>query len=84
MLVAESLTRLGFTINIKKSKVFKTNASNKIPITVQSDALEEVEKLNFLGSIKDNHEGTNANVSSRMHQHQDQAHQNYRVGNIPL
>ncbi|KAI8746576.1 hypothetical protein BgiBS90_033343, partial [Biomphalaria glabrata] len=57
-IVAENSTRVGLTRG--KSKVFKIKASNNTPITVQGEALEEVESFTYLGSILDNHGGTDA------------------------
>ncbi|KAH3793899.1 hypothetical protein DPMN_147424 [Dreissena polymorpha] len=39
-MLADTSARLGLTINRRKSKVFMTNASINIPITVQREALE--------------------------------------------
>ena len=65
-IVADNSARLGLNINRGKSKVFKTNASNETPITVQGEALEEVDSFTYLGSILDNHGGTDADVRSRI------------------
>ncbi|KAH3824355.1 hypothetical protein DPMN_126190 [Dreissena polymorpha] len=58
-MVADNSARLGLTINRGKSKVFKTNASNNAPITVQSGALEEVDSFTYLGE-------TDADVRTRI------------------
>ncbi|KAH3850287.1 hypothetical protein DPMN_092695 [Dreissena polymorpha] len=61
-MVPDNLARLGLTINKGISKVFRTNASNNTPITVQGKALEEVDSFTYLGSILDNQGGTDADV----------------------
>ena len=65
-MVADNSARLGLTINRGKSKVFRTNASNNTPITVQGEALEEVDSFTYLGSILDNQGGTDADVRTRI------------------
>ena len=65
-IVAENSARLGLNINRGKSKVFKINASNETPITVQGEALEEVDSFTYLGSILDKHGGTDADVRTRI------------------
>jgi hypothetical protein len=65
-MVADNSARLGLTINKGKSKVFRTNASNNTPITVQGEALEEVDSFTYLGSILDNQGGTDADVRTRI------------------
>ncbi|KAH3825350.1 hypothetical protein DPMN_127225 [Dreissena polymorpha] len=52
-MVADNSARLGLTINRGKSKVFKTNASNNTPITVQGEVLAEVHSFTYLGIILD-------------------------------
>ncbi|KAH3842975.1 hypothetical protein DPMN_116481 [Dreissena polymorpha] len=69
-MVVDNSARLGLainrgkstTINRGKSKVFRTNASNNTPITVQGEVLEEVDCFTYLGSILDNQGGTDADV----------------------
>ncbi|KAH3892160.1 hypothetical protein DPMN_016272 [Dreissena polymorpha] len=58
---------LGLTINREKSNVFRTDASNNTPITVQCEALEEVDSFTYLGSILDNQGGMGADVRIRHH-----------------
>ncbi|KAH3886247.1 hypothetical protein DPMN_010249 [Dreissena polymorpha] len=53
-MVADNSVRLSLTTNSGKSNVIKTNASNNTPITVQCEALEEVESFTYHGSILDN------------------------------
>jgi hypothetical protein len=65
-IVADNSARLGLNINRGKSKVFKTNASNETPITVQGEALEEVDSFTYLGSILDKQGGTDADVRTRI------------------
>ncbi|KAH3851316.1 hypothetical protein DPMN_093796 [Dreissena polymorpha] len=52
---AENSARLCLIINRRKSKVFRTNAPNDTTITVQGEALEELDSSTFLGSILNNH-----------------------------
>ncbi|XP_048582970.1 syntaxin-7 isoform X1 [Nematostella vectensis] len=66
IIVADNSARLGLNINRGKSKVFKTNASNETPITVQGEALEEVDTFTYLGSILDNKGGTDADIRTRI------------------
>ncbi|KAH3858872.1 hypothetical protein DPMN_101514 [Dreissena polymorpha] len=65
-MVEENSSRLGLTIKRWKSKVFKTNAYNNTPITVQGEALGEVDSLTYLGSNPDNQAGTDADVRIRI------------------
>ena len=53
-MVADNSARLGLTINRGKSKVFGTNTSNNTPITVQGEALKEIDSFTYLGSSLDN------------------------------
>uniref|UniRef100_A0AAV2LFI9 Rho-GAP domain-containing protein n=1 Tax=Knipowitschia caucasica TaxID=637954 RepID=A0AAV2LFI9_KNICA len=64
--VANNSARLGLHINRGKSKVFKINASNNTPITVQGEALEEVDSFTYLGSILDKYGGTDEDVRTRI------------------
>lgn len=65
-IVADNSASLGLHINRGKSKVFKTNASSNTPITVEGDALEEVDSFTYLGSILDKQGGTDADVKTRI------------------
>ncbi|KAL3866766.1 hypothetical protein ACJMK2_044042 [Sinanodonta woodiana] len=65
-IVADNSASLGLHINSGKSKVFKTNASSNTPITVEGDALEEVDSFTYLGSILDKQGGTDADVKTRI------------------
>ncbi|KAL3881446.1 hypothetical protein ACJMK2_027888 [Sinanodonta woodiana] len=65
-IVADNSASLGLHINRRKSKVFKTNASSNTPITVEGDALEEVDSFTYLGSILDKQGGTDADVKTRI------------------
>ncbi|KAH3836444.1 hypothetical protein DPMN_109814 [Dreissena polymorpha] len=47
-MIADNSARLGLTINKGKGKVFRTNASNNTPITVQGETLEEVDSFTCL------------------------------------
>ncbi|KAH3718505.1 hypothetical protein DPMN_061310 [Dreissena polymorpha] len=64
-MVADNSARLGLTINRGKRMVFRTNASNNTPITVQGEALEEVDSFTYIGSILDNQGGMDADVGNR-------------------
>lgn len=64
--VTDNSARLGLNINRGKSKVFKTNTTNETPITVQGEALEEVDSFTYLGSILDKHGGTDADIRTRI------------------
>ncbi|KAK7098983.1 hypothetical protein V1264_003191 [Littorina saxatilis] len=65
-IVADNSASLGLHINRGKSKVFKTNAPNNTPITVEGIALEEVDSFTYLGSILDKQGGTDADVKTRI------------------
>ncbi|KAK7107318.1 hypothetical protein V1264_015265 [Littorina saxatilis] len=65
-IVADNSASLGLHINRGKSKVFKTNAPNNTPITVEGSALEEVDSFTYLGSILDKQGGTDADVKTRI------------------
>ncbi|KAH3835818.1 hypothetical protein DPMN_109184 [Dreissena polymorpha] len=52
-IVADNSARLSLTINRGKNKASRTNAYNNTPITVQGEALEEVDSFTYLGKILD-------------------------------
>ncbi|KAH3871252.1 hypothetical protein DPMN_034447 [Dreissena polymorpha] len=56
-MLADKSVRLGLTISRGKRKVFKNNASKNTHITVQSDALKEVDSSTYLGRILENQGG---------------------------
>ena len=65
-IVSATSTRLGLTIHRGKSKVLKINTANSTPITLEGEALEEVESFTYLGSIVDKLGGTDADVKVRI------------------
>ena len=58
-------TCLGLNIHRGKSKVLEVNASNNNPITLAEEALEEVDRFTYLGSIVDKQGGTEADIKIR-------------------
>ena len=65
-IVAENSSRLGLNIHRGKSKVLKVNATSTSPITLEGEALEEVDSFTYLGSIVDMQGGTDADVKTRI------------------
>ncbi|KAI8784039.1 hypothetical protein BgiBS90_015655 [Biomphalaria glabrata] len=73
---------MGLTINRGKSKLFKIKASYNTPITVQGEVIEKVESFTYLGSILDNHGGTDANVRTPIGKIQVAFHQLKNPGDL--
>ena len=65
-IVSAISTRLGLTIHRGKSKVLKINTDSITPITLEGEALEEVESFTYLGSVVDKLGGTDADVKVRI------------------
>ena len=56
----------GLRISTKKTKVLKANTSNKDPVLIQGQALEEVSSFTYLGSTVDSSGGTDLDVQARI------------------
>ena len=65
-LLAENSACLGLNVHKGKSKVLKVNTTCTSPITLNGEALEEVENFTYLGSIVNNLGGTDADVKTRL------------------
>ncbi|XP_070206237.1 uncharacterized protein [Littorina saxatilis] len=65
--VANNSARFGLNIHKGKSKVLRTNATaNTTPITLDGEALQEVDNFTYLGSIVDKQGGTDVDVRVRI------------------
>ena len=64
--VAVTSRQLGLNIHRGKSKVLKANATSTAPVTLEGEALEEVDSFTYLGSIIDRQGGTEADVRARI------------------
>ena len=65
-IVTENSTRLGLNIHKGKTKFLKVNAENTSPITLNGEALEEIEEFTYLGSIVNKKGGSDADVRARI------------------
>ncbi|KAK7097424.1 hypothetical protein V1264_004408 [Littorina saxatilis] len=65
--VANNSARFGLNIHKGKSKVLRTNATaNTTPITLNGEALQEVDNFTYLGSVVDKQGGTDVDVRVRI------------------
>ncbi|XP_070207994.1 uncharacterized protein [Littorina saxatilis] len=65
--VANNSARFGLNIHKGKSKVLRTNATaNTTPLTLDGEALQEVDNFTYLGSIVDKQGGTDVDVRVRI------------------
>lgn len=65
-MLAVTSAQVGLIIHKEKIfGIFKTNSSNTNPITLSRSPLEEVQSFTYLGSIIDQHGGTEADVKAR-------------------
>ena len=64
--VADTSARLGLNIHRGKGKILKVDAIRETPITLEGEALEEVESFTYLGSIVDKKGGTDVDVRVRI------------------
>ncbi|VDP37005.1 unnamed protein product [Schistosoma curassoni] len=60
--VASASAAVGLNIHKKKSKIFRYNTTCTNPITIDVEDLEDVKTFTYLGSIIDEHGGSDANV----------------------
>ena len=59
-------SQVGLKINEGKTKILKINTDRNDPVTLQGNALEEVETFTYLGSIVDRQGGTDADIKARI------------------
>ncbi|VDP44618.1 unnamed protein product [Schistosoma margrebowiei] len=64
--VAAVSALVGFSIHKVKTKVLKFRTENSNPITLDGEALEDVESFTYLGSIIDEQRGSDADVKARI------------------
>jgi len=59
-------TRVGLRVHAGKMIFLRINTANDGPITLGGDGLEEVEAFTYLGSIVNNHVGTDIDVKAQI------------------
>ncbi|VDP46103.1 unnamed protein product [Schistosoma margrebowiei] len=64
--VAEASAATGLNIHKEKSKVLRYNTACTNPITIDGNDLEVVKTFTYLGSIIDEHGGSDADVKARI------------------
>ncbi|VDO83294.1 unnamed protein product [Schistosoma margrebowiei] len=64
--VAAASAAIGLNIHKGKSKVLRYNTACTNPITIDGDDLEDVKTFIYLGSIIDEHGGSDADVKARI------------------
>ena len=64
--LAINSARLGLNIHRGKSKVLRVNSASTEPITLEGEALEEVDEFTYLGSVVNKQGGTDADVKVRI------------------
>ena len=64
--VAAASAAVGLNINKEKSKTLRYNTICTNQITLDGEALEDVETFTYLGSIIDEHGGSDADVRARI------------------
>ncbi|VDP22056.1 unnamed protein product [Schistosoma margrebowiei] len=64
--VAASSVAVGLNIHKGKSKILRYNTACTNPITIDGEDLEDVETFTYLGSIIDEHGGSDADVKARI------------------
>ena len=64
--VAATSAQVGLKIHRGKTKILKINTDKQIPVTLDDEALEEVEAFTYLGSVIDKQGGTEADVKVRI------------------
>jgi hypothetical protein len=65
-LLCETLAQLGLNIHRGKTKILRTSTTNREPIKLRDEALDEVESFTYLGSAVDKQGGTDADVKTRV------------------
>ncbi|VDP30804.1 unnamed protein product [Schistosoma margrebowiei] len=64
--VAAASAAIGLNIHKEKSKVLRYNIACTNPITIDGEDLEDVKTYTYLGSIIDEHGGSDADVKARI------------------
>ncbi|VDP39366.1 unnamed protein product [Schistosoma margrebowiei] len=64
--VAAASAAVGLNIHKGKSKIFRYNTACTNPITIDGEYLEDVKTFTYLGSIIDEHGGSDADVKARI------------------
>ncbi|VDP35941.1 unnamed protein product [Schistosoma margrebowiei] len=64
--VAAASAAIGLNIHKGKSKVLRYNTACTNPITIDGEDLEDVKTCTYLGSIIDEHDGSDAHVKARI------------------
>ncbi|CAH8452260.1 unnamed protein product [Schistosoma bovis] len=66
MFFAAASAAIGLNINKGKSRILRYNTECTNPITIDGDDLEDVKTFTYLGSIIDEHGGSDADVKVRI------------------
>ncbi|VDP29761.1 unnamed protein product [Schistosoma margrebowiei] len=64
--VASTSAAIGLNIHKGKSKILRYNTACTNPITIDGEALEDVKTFTYLGSMIDEHGGSDADVKARI------------------
>ncbi|VDO54319.1 unnamed protein product [Schistosoma margrebowiei] len=64
--VAATSATVGLNIHKGKSKILRYNTTCTNPITIDREDLEDVKTFTYLGSIIDEHGGSDADVKARV------------------
>ncbi|VDO62283.1 unnamed protein product, partial [Schistosoma margrebowiei] len=64
--VAAASAAIGLNIHKGKSKILRYNTTCNNPITIDGEDLEDVKRFTYLGSIIDEHGGSDADMKSRI------------------
>ena len=64
--VAEYSRQVGLNIHRGKTKTMRVHTNNQMPISLEGEALEEVDNFNYLSSIMDKQGGTDTDVKVRI------------------
>ena len=65
-ILAKTSASLGLNIHRGKTKLLKVNTGNTPAVTLNDEAIEEVDNFTYLGSIVDKQGGTDADVRTRI------------------
>ncbi|VDP50378.1 unnamed protein product [Schistosoma margrebowiei] len=64
--VAAASEAVSFSIHKGKNKILRNNTACPNPITIDGEDLEDVKTFTYLGSIIDEHDGSDADVKARI------------------
>ncbi|VDO91408.1 unnamed protein product [Schistosoma curassoni] len=64
--VAVASAAVGLNLHKKKNKILRCNTECTNPITIEGEDLEDVKTITYLGSIIDEHGGSDADVKARI------------------